>query len=50
MSEQKKSPPQRKYPAFYEKGVPIILGFIALGIVILLIVILAVALGLFPGS
>jgi hypothetical protein len=50
MSEPKNAPPRRRYPRLYEKGVPIILGFVAMAIVVLLIVILAIALGLFPGS
>jgi hypothetical protein len=44
------APPKRQYPAFYEKAVPIALGFIILAIVVLLLVILAVALGFFPGG
>ena len=40
----------REYPGIYEKAVPIALGIVAAAIVILLLVILAVALGLFPGS
>ena len=44
------APPKRQYPAFYEKAVPIALGFIILAIVALLLVILAVALGFFPGG
>ena len=43
-------PRPRKYPGLYEKAVPIALGIVAAAIVILLLVILAVALGLFPGS
>jgi hypothetical protein len=41
--------PQRQYPAFYERAVPIALGIIVVAIIILLLVILGVALGLFPG-
>ena len=45
------SPPnQRRYPRFYEKAVPLALGAIGLAILILLLAILAVALGLFPGG
>ncbi|HSR32725.1 MAG TPA: hypothetical protein VLY63_19360 [Anaerolineae bacterium] len=44
------APPKRQYPAFWEKAVPIALGIIGIAIVILLIIILAVALGLFPGG
>lgn len=40
----------RRYPAVYEKAVPIALVIIGVAIAILLLVIFAVALGLFPGS
>ena len=39
---------KRQYPPFYERFVPIALGIIAVIIVILLLIILGVALGLFP--
>jgi hypothetical protein len=45
-----RAPAKRHYPPLYEKGVPIALGIIALIIVALLLVILGVALGLFPGA
>ncbi|MCL7454173.1 MAG: hypothetical protein M8467_14110 [Anaerolineae bacterium] len=45
-----KSSTRREYPGIYEKAVPIALGIVAAAIAILLLVILAVALGLFPGS
>ena len=41
--------PKRRYPPIYEKIVPIALGLIALAIVVLLLIIVGVALGLFPG-
>jgi hypothetical protein len=41
---------RRQYPGFYEKAVPIALGLVALAIIVLLLVILGVALGLFPGG
>jgi len=44
----KQGPPKRRYPAFYERFVPIALGVIVLAIVLLLLVIFAVALGWFP--
>ena len=39
---------KREYPPLYEKVVPIALGIIVLAIVVLLLIILGVALGLFP--
>lgn len=47
--KDKRAPAKRQYPPFYEKAVPIALGIIALIIVALLLVILGVAVGLFPG-
>jgi hypothetical protein len=47
-SQEKEAPPSRRYPQFYEKAVPIALAVIGLAIALLLLVILAVALGLFP--
>ncbi len=44
------SPAKRRYPPFYEKAVPLVLAIIALIVVALLLVILGVALGLFPGA
>jgi hypothetical protein len=49
-SENKRTPSPRRYPAFWEKAVPLIVGIIVLAIVVLLIVIVAVALGLFPAA
>jgi hypothetical protein len=43
------TPPQRQYPPFYEKAVPIALGIVAIAIIVLLFIIIGVALGLFPG-
>jgi hypothetical protein len=40
-------PPKRRYPGIYEKGVPIILGVILLGVIVLVGVAVAVILGLF---
>jgi len=40
----------RRYPAVYEKAVPVALATIGIAIAILLLVIFAVALGLLPGS
>ena len=51
MNDRKdKRSPKREYSSFYEKAVPLALGIIAVAIVVLLFVILAVALGLFPGA
>jgi hypothetical protein len=41
--------PRRRYPAFFEKAIPIALAIIALAILVLLIVILLVSLRVFPG-
>jgi len=46
----KQGSPRRRYPAFYERFIPIILGIIIVAIVVLLLVIVAVALGWFPVS
>ncbi len=50
--EDKKSrpSPKRQYPPFYEKVVPIALGVIAITIIIILLIIVGVAMGLFPGG
>jgi hypothetical protein len=51
MDEQdNRTPPKRQYPPLYEKVVPVALGVIAMIIVVLVLIIFAVALGLFPGS
>ena len=42
--------PNHRYPAAYEKAVPIALALIALAIVILLGIIVVVAMGLYPGG
>jgi hypothetical protein len=42
--------PERQYPPFWEKFVPIAIGAIAVMIAVLLPVVIAVALGLFPGT
>ncbi|MFC1878652.1 hypothetical protein ACFLZW_01940 [Chloroflexota bacterium] len=41
---------KRRYPAIYEKFIPVALGVIALAIVVLLTITVMVALGNFPGS
>jgi hypothetical protein len=46
-NSDKRTTPKRRYPAFYEKVIPIALGIIVLAIVVLLVLILGVALGLF---
>jgi len=43
-------PPKRRYPAFWERAVPIVLVVIVLAIVLLLVVVFAVATGLLPGA
>ena len=43
-------PPKREYPGFYERLVPIALGLIAVAILVILLIIFAVALGLFPAG
>ncbi len=51
MGSQDERPPARRHnPPIYEKAVPIALAIIALIVVALLLVILGVALGLFPGA
>jgi hypothetical protein len=42
----KESPPQRQYPNFYEKVVPIAIGVLVLIIVIMIIFAISVALGI----
>jgi len=49
-SNDNRRPPKRRYPAVYERLIPVALGIIVLAVVVLLIVIFAVALGLFPVS
>jgi hypothetical protein len=46
----KEAAPKRRYPAAYERAVPIALVLIALAIVILLVIIVVVAMGLYPGG
>jgi hypothetical protein len=46
----KPNSPKRRYPAIYERFIPIALGIIILAIIALLIVIFGVALGLFPAA
>ena len=47
---EKHGPSKREYPNFYEKFVPIALGTIGLAIIILLVITILVALGLFSGG
>ena len=49
-TNDKRTPPRRRYPGLYERLIPIALGIIILAITVLVIVILGVALGLFPGA
>lgn len=48
-SEQEPTP-QRQYPVFYEKFIPIAIGVIAVIIVVVLVFALGVALGLIGGT
>jgi len=48
--KESKDPNKRAYPGIYEKVIPILMGLIGLAIIILLLVILAVVTGVFPGS
>ena len=48
--EEKRPDSKRRYPAFYERAVPIALAVVAVIIVLLVGIIFAVLLGLFPGS
>ncbi len=41
-----RSKPPRRYPAFWEKGVPILLGILGLAVLILMVIIFLVATGL----
>lgn len=43
-----KSPTKRQYPPLYEKIVPIAIGLIGIGVVLMVIVAIGVALGFFP--
>jgi len=48
MNNQKKSASRKnEYPPLYEKGVPIVLGLIVVGIAVVLVIVVGVALGLF---
>jgi hypothetical protein len=47
---QERGSTPRRYPLAYEKAVPIVLVILAAGVAVLMLVIFAVALGLFPGS
>lgn len=42
--------PERRYPLFWEKAVPVVVAIISVIIVILLLISIAVVMGLFPGS
>jgi len=39
---------KREYPTIYERFVPLILGVLAMGIIVLLLIIVSVVLGIFP--
>lgn len=41
--------PERHYPPFWEKAVPVAIAIIGVIIIVLLLISIAVALGLFPG-
>lgn len=45
---QNNPPPNRQYPPFYEKMIPIAIGIIVIAIVILLLIIIGVVTGLLP--
>ena len=45
-----KQKPRREYPPLFERIVPIALILIGLAIIVILVIILGVALGLFSGS
>ena len=45
----RRTPRKRRYPPAYERAVPIALGIIVLFIIALLVIIVGVALGMFPG-
>ena len=49
-NQDEHTPVTRRYPPLYEKAVPIALGIIALIVIALLLIILGVALDLFPGA
>jgi hypothetical protein len=49
-SNDKGTRPRRQYPPFWERVVPIALAVIAVLIAILLLAIIAAALGSFPGA
>jgi hypothetical protein len=49
VKQDNREPPKRRYPAFWEKAMPIALVVIILAIVLLLVVVFAVATGLLPG-
>jgi hypothetical protein len=46
------NPPRikRQYPPFYEKIVPAAIGILAFIIIVMLVIILIVALGIYPGA
>ncbi len=48
--DEKPKTPDRRYPPFWEKIVPIAIAIIAVIIIALLIISIAVGLGLFPGA
>ena len=47
-NKNNRTPRRRQYPTFYEKAVPVALGIIFIAIIVLLLIIIGMALGLFP--
>jgi hypothetical protein len=47
---EEKSPKKRSYPKTYEKIIPILLGLVGVGFIILLLFIFVVITGIYPGS
>jgi hypothetical protein len=48
--KDEKDTPKRQYPPVYEKLVPVAMVLIGIAILIVLLIAISVALGLFPGS
>ncbi len=47
MPDLKKTPPQRQYPQFYEKAVPVAIAILTVGVFIMVVIAIGVALGIF---
>jgi len=47
--KKKHQPPKRHYPAIYERLIPWLIAVMAVAVIILVVIILSVPLGLFPG-